>query len=51
MTPKKKEHSGDIRSLVIGHFFNDDSYAMMAKKVLIPCPIVQSITKKYKQKF
>ena len=35
MAPKKKEHSGDIRSLVIEHFLNGDSYAMRAKKVLI----------------
>ena len=46
MTPKKKEHSADIRSLVIEHFFNGDSYAMRAKKkVLIPRPTVQSIIK------
>ena len=49
MVPKKKEHSGDIRSLVIEHFLNGDSYAMIAKKVLIPRPTVQSIIKKYKQ--
>ena len=49
MAPKNKEHSGDIRSLVIEHFFNDDSYAMIAKKVLIPHPTVQSMIKKYKQ--
>ena len=49
MTPKKKEHSSDIRSLVIEHFLNGDSYAMIAKNVLIPRPTVQSIIKKYKQ--
>ena len=49
MAPKKKEHSGDIRSLVIEHFFNGDSYAMRARKVLIAHPTVQSIIKKYKQ--
>ena len=46
MAPKKKEHSGDIRSLVIEHFFNGDSYAIRAKK---SAPTVQSIIKKYKQ--
>ena len=46
MAPKKKKHSGDIRSLVIEHFFNGDSYAMIAKKVPIPRPTVQSIIKK-----
>ena len=49
IAPKKKEHSGDNRSLVIEHFFNGDSYAMIAKKVLIPRPTVQSIIKKYKR--
>ena len=49
MAPKKNEHSADIRSLVIEHFFNDDSYAIRAKKVIIPRPTVQFIIKKYKQ--
>ena len=50
MATKKKEHSGDIRSLVIENFLlNGDSYPMRAKKVLIPRPAVQSIIKKYKQ--
>ena len=46
MTSKNKEHSGDIRSLVIEHFFDGDSYAMIAKKVRIPRPTVQFIIKK-----
>ena len=46
MPPKKKEHSGDIRSWVIEQFFNGHSYAMRAKKVIIPRPIVQSTIKK-----
>ena len=49
MPPKKKKRSGDIRSLVIEHFLNGDFYAMIAKKVLVPHPTVQSIIKKYKQ--
>ena len=49
MAHKKKEQSADIRSLVIERFFIGDSYAMIAKKVLIPRPTVQSIIKKYKQ--
>ena len=32
MAPKKKEHSADVRSLVIEHFFNGESYAMRGKK-------------------
>ena len=47
MAPKKKEYSTDLRSLVIQHFLNGDSYAVIAKKVLIPHPTIQSITKKY----
>ena len=31
------------------HFLNGDSYAMIAKNVLIPRSTVQSIIKKYKQ--
>lgn len=49
MAPKKKEHSTDLRSLVIQHFLNGDSYAMIAKKVRIPRPTVQSIVQKYKK--
>ena len=49
MATKKKQHSPDIRSLVIEHFFNDHSYAIRAKEVLIPRPTLQSIIKKYKQ--
>ena len=45
MAPRKKEHSGEIRSLVIEHLFNGDSYAMIAKKMLIPRPTIQSIIK------
>ena len=43
MAPKEKEHSGDIRSFVIEHFLNGDSYAMTAKKLLIPRPTVNII--------
>ena len=49
MAPKKKEHSADIRSLVIEHFFNGDSYAIRAKKVIIASSTIQSIIKKHKQ--
>ena len=33
---EKKEYSTDLRSLVIQHFLNGDSYAVIAKEVLIP---------------
>ena len=49
MAPKKKQHSGDIRSLAIEHFLNGHSYAIRAKKGTIQRPTVQSIIKKYKQ--
>ena len=49
MAPKKKEHSTDLRSLVIRHFLNGDSYASIAGKLLIPRSTVQSIVQKYKQ--
>ena len=49
MAPKKKEHSTDLRSLVIKHFLNGDSYAVIAKKALIPRPSVQYIVQKYKK--
>ena len=45
MAPKKKEHSNDLRSLVINHYFNSDSRREIAKKVLLSRPTVQSIIK------
>ena len=49
MPTKKKEHLTDLWSLVIEHFLNGDSYAMIPKKVLIPGPTVQYIVQKYKR--
>ena len=49
MAPKKKEHSPDLRSRVIQHFLNGDSYTDIAEKVLIPRPTIQSIIQKYKK--
>ena len=48
MTPKKKEHSNDLRTLVINYYLNSDSQREIAKKVLLSRPTVQSIIKKYK---
>jgi transposase len=48
MAPKKKEHSNDLRTLVIKHYLNGDSQREIAKKVLLSRPTVQSIIKKYK---
>ena len=35
---KKNEYSTDLQSLVIQHFLKGNSYAVIAKKVLIPRP-------------
>ena len=48
MAPKKKEHSNDLRTLVINHYLNDDSQREIAKKMLFSRPTVQSIIKRYK---
>ena len=47
ITPRKNRYSTDLRPLVIQHFLSGDSYATIAKKVLIPPPTTQSIIKKY----
>ncbi|CAF1527135.1 unnamed protein product [Adineta ricciae] len=49
MAPKKKEHSIDVRSQVIQHFLNGDSYTDIVDKVLIPRPTIVSIVQKYKK--
>ena len=49
MAPKKKEYSTDLRSLVIDYCLNIDSYATIAKKLLIPRPIIQLVATKYKR--
>ena len=49
MAPRRKEHSSDIRSLVIQHFENGDSYATIAKKTLLPHSTIQYIIKRYKK--
>ena len=45
MEPKTKEHSNDLRTLVIKHYLNGDHQREIVKKVLLT---VQSIIKKYK---
>ncbi|CAF1516966.1 unnamed protein product [Adineta ricciae] len=49
MEPKIKEHSTDVRSQVIQHYLNGDSYPDIVDKVLIPRPTIQSIVQKYKK--
>ena len=48
MAPKKKEHSNDLRILVIKHYLSGDSQREIAKMVLLSPPTVQAIIKKYK---
>ena len=47
MASKKKEHSNEIRTLVIKHYLNGDSQREIAKKMFLSRSIVQSIRKKY----
>lgn len=49
MAPRRKEHSSDIRSLVVQHFTNGDSYATIATKTLLPRSTIQYIIKRYKK--
>ena len=48
MAPKRKEHSDDLRTLVIKHFLNGDSQREIAKKTLLSRETVRSMIKKYK---
>lgn len=49
MAPKKKEHSHDLRALVIKHFQTGDSQREIAAKVLLPRETVRDIINKYKR--
>ena len=49
MVPKRKEHSNDLRSLVIKHFQNGSSHREIATKTLLSREMVRSITNKYKK--
>ena len=48
MPPKRKEHSDDLRTLVIKRFLNGDSQREIAKKTLLSRETVRSMIKKYK---
>ncbi|CAF3080826.1 unnamed protein product [Rotaria socialis] len=48
MALKKKEHSNDIRTLVIKHYQNGDSQRDILSKALLPRSTVEYIIKKYK---
>ena len=49
MAPKKKEHSHDLRSLVIKHYQNGDSQRKISTKVLLPRETIRYIIRKYKE--
>ena len=49
MAPKKKEHSHDLRSLVIKHYQNGDSQREISTKVLLPRETIRYIIRKYKE--
>ena len=48
MAPKKKEHSNDLRTLVIKHYLNGDSQREIGKKVMLSRETVRSMINKYK---
>lgn len=48
MAPKKKEHSNDVRTLVIEHYLNGDSQREIAEKVMLSRETVRSMINKYK---
>ena len=48
MAPKKKEHSNDLRTLVIRHYQNGDSLSEIAAKTLLSRSTVQYVVDKYK---
>ena len=48
MTPKKKEHNNDFRTLVIRHYHNSDSLSEITGKTLLSRPTAQYAVDKYK---
>lgn len=49
MAPKKKEHSTDLRALVVQQYQSGDSQREIAKKTLLPRETVRYMIKKYKE--
>ena len=43
MAPKKKEHSNEVRSLIIKHYQNGDSQREIASNMLVPRETVRYI--------
>ena len=48
MAPKKKEHSNELRSLIIKRYQNGDSQREIASNMLVPREIVCYIIQRYK---
>ena len=48
MAPKKKEHSNDLRTLVIRHYRNSDALSEIAAKTLLSRSTLQYTVDKYK---
>ena len=48
MTPKKKKHNNDLRTLVIQHDQNGDLLSEVAAKTLLSRSTVQYVADKYK---
>ena len=48
MAPKKKEHTNDLRTLVIQHYQNGDSLGEIAAKTLLSRSTAQYMVDKYK---
>ena len=49
MAPRKKDHSKDLRSLIVKHHQNGDSHLEVSSKVLLPRETIRYIVRKYKE--
>ena len=49
LVPRRKEHSNDLRSLVIKHLQNGDSQQEITTKTLLPMETVRDVINKYKR--
>ena len=49
MALMKKDHSKDLRSLIIKHYQNRDSHPEVSSKVLLPRETIRYIVRKYKE--
>ena len=49
MAPRKKDHSKDLRSLIVKHHQNRDSHLEVSSNVLFPPETIRYIVRKYKE--